>query len=138
MKPMPFSKRVLVVDDDAPIRLLVTRILERESFTVDGARDGQEAIEKLDGGDYGVVVLDLMMPRVNGFQVLETIRARWPHLLGSVIVTSAIGAAAEEMLSPVTNRVLPKPFSVHDLVQHATECQSHEIRNGSDQVSEHR
>src|SRR5204863_8149931 len=60
------NKKILVVDDDDSIRLMVERVLRREKFEVDSARDGHEAIEKLAHNEYGMVLLDLMMPRVDG------------------------------------------------------------------------
>jgi len=57
-----FRKPVLVVDDDDAIRTLVERVLRREKFEVESARDGHEAIEKLSRNDYATILLDLMMP----------------------------------------------------------------------------
>jgi DNA-binding response OmpR family regulator len=63
---MAERKKALVVDDDEPIRTMLAKVVERQNFDVDTARDGAEAIERLDGsGDYNIVVLDLMMPRVD-------------------------------------------------------------------------
>lgn len=115
-------KRVLIVDDEEPIRELVARVLERESFEVELARDGQEAIEKLAACDYDVVVLDLMMPRRNGFDVIEEIRRRWPARLDSVIVTTALAVAASESLRGTVKRILPKPFDLRDLISNANGC----------------
>ncbi|MGZ7081107.1 MAG: response regulator transcription factor, partial [Thermoanaerobaculia bacterium] len=63
--------RILVVDDDESIRTMIVRILSRENFHVDSARDGFEAIEMLAKEDYTTILLDLMMPRVDGLQVLR-------------------------------------------------------------------
>jgi len=59
----------LVVDDDAAIRILISRILSRHGFRVDAAADGAEAIEELLQHDYALVTLDLMMPRIDGYGV---------------------------------------------------------------------
>ena len=64
-------KKVLVVDDDDAIRTMVERVLKREQYDVESARDGYEAIEKLNRNDYATVLLDLMMPRVDGHGVLR-------------------------------------------------------------------
>ena len=63
--------KVLVVDDDDAIRAMVERVLKREHFEVESARDGFEAIEKLTQNDYGAILLDLMMPRVDGHGVIR-------------------------------------------------------------------
>src|SRR5207253_5691617 len=65
------EKRVLVVDDDEAIRTLVFTILRRGGMPVDTAKDGQEAIQKLGECRYAVLLLDLMMPVVSGWEVLE-------------------------------------------------------------------
>jgi two-component system alkaline phosphatase synthesis response regulator PhoP len=65
------DKRVLIVDDDDPIRTMVERVLRRARFDVGSARDGYEAIEKLARNDYRAILLDLMMPRIDGLGVLH-------------------------------------------------------------------
>ena len=59
--------RVLVVDDEPAIRALVARIVERAGLSVDCAKDGADAIEMLNQRHYSVIVLDLMMPKVDGY-----------------------------------------------------------------------
>ena len=66
--------RALIVDDDEPIRQMLTKIVERQNIDVDEARDGAEAIERIDNDGYCVILLDLMMPRVDGFAVLRHMR----------------------------------------------------------------
>ena len=68
--------KILIVDDDDAIRTMVERVLKREQFEVDSARDGFEAIEKLTHNDYGTVLLDLMMPRVDGHGVLHYLESQ--------------------------------------------------------------
>ncbi len=74
----PNRARVLVADDDRSIRQLVSTIVRRESFTVDSAADGLEAIENLKQHAYAVLLLDLMMPRMDGFGVIEWLKEH-PH-----------------------------------------------------------
>jgi len=111
-----------VIDDDAGIRVLVTRILERNDFQVDVARDGAEGIEKLSATDYGVIVLDLMMPRLDGVAVVKYLSQYAPEKIPSVIVTSAFGAAAFDKVCPPVHRFLEKPFDVTQLVAQAIDC----------------
>ena len=79
MIPTEDPKKVLVVDDDDAIRTMVERVLRREKFHVESARDGHEAIEKLSSNDYGTIVLDLMMPRVDGLGVLRFLETARPE-----------------------------------------------------------
>ena len=67
--------RVLIADDDHSIRQLLTTIMKREGLTADPAVDGLDAIEKLQENEYAVILLDLMMPRADGFAVIEHLRA---------------------------------------------------------------
>jgi CheY-like chemotaxis protein len=117
------AKRVLVVDDDEAIRTMVERVLRREKFHVESARDGHEAIEKLSKNDYGTIVLDLMMPRVDGLGVLRFLESARPETARSVIVMTANIQGAEEaaQTKPIF-RVVSKPFDIRQLVQHVQEC----------------
>lgn len=119
---MSLDRKALVVDDDAGVRILVKRILARNNFDVDTARDGGEAIEKISQNDYGVIVLDLMMPRIDGTAVVRYLESEKPEKLRQVIALSAFGPAARDKVCPPVGRFLEKPFDVNELVQEATEC----------------
>jgi CheY-like chemotaxis protein len=116
------QRRALVIDDDAGIRVLVTKILEKHDFHVEVARDGAEGIEKLSGSDFGVIVLDLMMPRLDGVAVVKYLSQYCPEKLPSVIVTTAFGSGAFEKVCPPVHHFLEKPFDVSLLVAQAIEC----------------
>lgn len=118
---MSDGRRALVVDDDAGIRILVARVLTREGFDVDSARDGAEAIEKMMQNEYDIITLDLMMPRVDGFAVVKYMTKHWPEKLGSVVVMTAFGAEALERVCPPVERTLEKPFDINRLLAEAAE-----------------
>ena len=107
---------VLIADDDQSIRQLVRTIVRRENIEVDCAADGQEAIEKLKENEYAVILLDLMMPRVDGFGVIEYLR---DHPQKSKPVVLVITAYADQKFKDVdadiVAGVLRKPFEVADL-----------------------
>ena len=69
-------KRVLVVDDTKNIRLLLTKCLELEGYEVETASNGQEGYEKICGGAYNLVFLDIKLPELSGTEVLRRIRAQ--------------------------------------------------------------
>jgi DNA-binding response OmpR family regulator len=109
------ATRVLVVDDEAPIVELVRGYLEREGMEVIAASDGQEAIEQLRRRAPDVVVLDVMLPGIDGFEVLR--RARTFSDAYVIMLT----ARAEEIdrivgLSVGADDYLVKPFSPRELV----------------------
>src|SRR3982074_919939 len=107
---MNSANRILIVDDDEAIRVMVERVLRREQFEVDTARDGFEAIEKLAQSDYGTVLLDLMMPRIDGRGVLDYLQRHRPHIARSVIIMTAnLPEGAEAARQQPTFRLLSKP-----------------------------
>ncbi|MBE6854108.1 MAG: response regulator transcription factor [Ruminococcus sp.] len=66
--------RILVVDDEANIRLVVREYAEFEGYEVDEAENGMEAVEKVRAADYDVIIMDIMMPRLDGFSACKEIK----------------------------------------------------------------
>jgi chemosensory pili system protein ChpA (sensor histidine kinase/response regulator) len=125
-------KRALVVDDDDPIRTMLSKIIERQDFDVDTARDGVEAIEKLDADDYSVLLLDLMMPRVDGYGVLQHLKATHPELLDCTIIASAVPESEifKRFDMPVF-RVHAKPFDVARLIADVRKCREGDVTSSA-------
>jgi DNA-binding response OmpR family regulator len=117
------KKRALVVDDDDPIRTMLAKVVERQDLSVDTARDGVEAIERIDRDGYSLIVLDLMMPRIDGYGVLQHIKAHHPDKLRCTIIASAVPES--EILKrfnlPVF-RIHAKPFDMARLIADIHEC----------------
>ncbi|HYU25081.1 MAG TPA: response regulator [Thermoanaerobaculia bacterium] len=114
---------VLVVDDDQALRGLFTTLLTRKGFAVDTANDGRVAYDQLQLHTYSVILLDLMMPEVNGFELLEKLRRDSPTLLDRVIVMTGVSQRSIEALD--TSRiwgVIRKPFDIDQLVSSALAC----------------
>lgn len=108
--------RVLVADDDQSIRQLVCTIIRREGLEVDCVADGVEAIEKLEQNEYAVILLDLMMPRLDGFGVVEYMKENPPAHKPVILVISAYADQKFKQVDPnVVAGVLRKPFEVADL-----------------------
>ncbi|MEA2463783.1 MAG: two-component system, chemotaxis family, chemotaxis protein CheY [Acidobacteriota bacterium] len=123
MSEQQLKMKVLVVDDDDAIRSMVERVLRREQFDVESARDGFEAIEKLARNNYAAVLLDLMMPRVDGHGVLRFLETERPAEKPWVIVMTAnMQGASETAAAKPVFRVLPKPFDIRQLISHVKEC----------------
>jgi CheY-like chemotaxis protein len=109
-------QRVLVADDDQSIRQLVSTIVKREQFAVDVAIDGLEAIEYLRNHEYAVVLLDLMMPRMDGFGVIEWLKENPPPIKPIILVITAYADQRfKEVDSEIVSGVLRKPFEVAEL-----------------------
>jgi two-component system OmpR family response regulator len=71
---MAVKKRILVVDDDADIVLMIRRILEKAGFEVGSATDGAEALRKIEQEKFDLILLDVMMPGIDGFEVARNIQ----------------------------------------------------------------
>jgi DNA-binding response OmpR family regulator len=114
---------VLVVEDDPAIRRLVTMVLQRQGYRVDVAADGLEAVLKLGVSEYDVIVLDLMMPNLDGFTFMSTVARNQPERLRKVIVTSAASPAViRERMEGTPFSLLPKPFDIGELVERVRSC----------------
>ena len=112
-----------MVEDDPAIRRLVTMVLQRQGYQVDIAVDGLEAVLKLGLVDYDAIVLDLMMPHLDGFTFLNTFAREDPGRLRKVIVTSAASPAViRERMERAPFDLLPKPFDIGELVQRVRAC----------------
>ena len=108
--------RVLVADDDSSIRKLLCTIIRRERMEVDCVSDGAQAIAKLQEQMYSVILLDLMMPRVSGFEVIEYLKQNPPDPKPVVLVISAYADQRVRGVDPtIVAGVLRKPFEVGDL-----------------------
>ena len=123
---------VLVVDDDPALQGLFTTLLGRDGFSVDCAPDGRQAFEYLRRASYSVILLDLMMPDVNGFELLDRIERESPSLMRRVIVMT--GASQRVVETFDKNRVwgfIRKPFDINELMKSAKDCASGRGKNAA-------
>ncbi|HEV7243258.1 MAG TPA: response regulator [Thermoanaerobaculia bacterium] len=114
--PTPERYRALIVEDDPAIRRLVEKLLTRKQVDIDIAHDGRTAVEKLRQHHYSVLVLDLMVPELNGFEVIEFIKRE--NLRIPVAVVSAVSQQALTRLDlDVVKLVISKPFDVDEFTK---------------------
>jgi two-component system response regulator QseB len=113
--------RILVVDDDDAIRTLLFTVLRRRGFSVDTARDGAAALDHLGHCNYSVILLDLMMPRLNGWEVLDHLATRAPALRPHILVLTA---SLELRAFPpgLVAGTIHKPFDVDLIVDTVAAC----------------
>jgi CheY-like chemotaxis protein len=114
--------RILVVDDDDAIRMLVTRLFQRRGYEVRSARDGVEAIELLDRATYDLMILDLMMPRVDGIGVIEHLAASSGPQPRIIVMTAAVPNILARVPPERIWKLITKPFDLDVLLQHADEA----------------
>jgi len=123
---------VLVVDDDQALRGLYTTLLYRSGFDVDCASDGRAAYDQLNRHTYSVILLDLMMPDVNGFELLDRLRRESPTLLERVIVmTGASQRSIERLDTSNVWGLIRKPFDINNLVSSTLACSQGKPNRGN-------
>jgi DNA-binding response OmpR family regulator len=108
--------RALVVEDDPAIRRLVEKLLTRHHIAIDLASDGRIAVSKLQENRYSVVVLDLMVPEVNGFQVIDFIKQQ-PSPTPVAVVSAVSQQALKNLDLDVVKLVISKPFDVDEFTK---------------------
>ena len=102
---------VLIVDDDPAIRKLLQLICRRYGLTAEIAAGGAAAMEMIQSAEYAAVVIDLMMPAISGFEVIQRLRETQRH--PTVVVVTAMSDAHIEALDlGVVHSVIRKPFDV--------------------------
>jgi CheY-like chemotaxis protein len=107
--------RVLIVEDDASIRDLLKTILSRDGYGIDIATDGNEAIAALEENSFDAILLDLMMPRTNGYEVIHHVTSK---KLGIpiVIATAAVKQIDNSRIDrTVVVAVIKKPFDIAEV-----------------------
>src|ERR671937_2955693 len=110
------SMRILVTEDEPRILSFLARGLEAEGFSVDSAADGAEALRRVGGARYDLVVLDLLLPRVNGLTVLSELRRTQPELPVVIISPSADLATKLRGFALGASDYVAKPFALDELI----------------------
>ena len=118
---MRLEKRILIVDDDDPIRALLMTVLRRRAFRVDSARNGVDALERLATCHYALVVLDLMMPRMNGYEVLDHL-SRMPSTTRPLVLVLTAGLEQRKFDTSFVVGTMQKPFDIELLVDTVAGC----------------
>lgn len=114
------AKRVLIAEDEPHIVESLRFILSREGYDVDDAPDGEAAWDRLSTARPDVLILDVMLPRLNGFDLLRRLRADPAAAAVPVIMLTAKGQAQDRRtaLDAGADAFITKPFSNRDVVEH--------------------
>jgi len=108
------TEHILIVEDDENIRVMLQTALEIKAYSLSFARDGLEALELLQTTTPSLILLDLNLPRMNGYALLETLEKQRPDLsLRIIIITADPQAAARLAQKPL--KIILKPFSLSAL-----------------------
>jgi DNA-binding response OmpR family regulator len=108
--------RILIVDDEPMVRETISRVLVEEGYTVDCAADGEMAIARCRSHPPDVILLDLMMPGMNGRQFLSTLRGELGRTEVPVVVMTAVHGLGQRALSLGADDMVEKPFDVDELL----------------------
>jgi len=120
------AKTVLVVDDEVNIVTSLEYVMKAAGFDVATAYDGEEALAKVAEIVPDLVILDVMMPKLDGFEVCEKIRANplWESVIIVMLTARGRDSEREKGLSLGANDYLTKPFSTHDILKRVKELLS--------------
>lgn len=105
-------RRILVVDDEEILRMLICDTLESFGFEIHEATDGEEALVKMNSNDYDLVILDYMMPQLTGLEVLEQLTTEYKEKATIVMLTAKAQKSDQQIaLEKGANYFISKPFS---------------------------
>jgi DNA-binding NtrC family response regulator len=110
------QRSILVVDDEEALRTVLSSELASEGYLVDTASDGDEAITTLTGKKYDLVLLDIKMPRVDGFEVLKFIKKTAPAIKVIMLTAFADLKNAIESKKLGAEDFISKPYDLVDLL----------------------
>ena len=134
------SLDVLVVEDDLPIQNLLRHIVARMGYSCECADDGVEGLSAIRRKRPKVIVLDLLLPRANGFDVLRHLKLHTPDLLRRVIIVTAAAdstyAGCKEI--SLTHALLRKPIDIDRFCTEVAACHDGEARHsgGAEHLTE--
>jgi DNA-binding response OmpR family regulator len=124
------NRSVLVVDDDRTVQGLIVAALQREMLEPETAGDGAQAIARLKKKRFGAIILDLMMPRMSGWEVIDWLRENRDLTPNSVLISTAADRAVLHELDPtIVNAIFVKPFNALELAAYVHACTSLPVRD---------
>ncbi len=109
--------RILVIDDEVSVRQLLERVLMRAGHQVDLAEDGEQALARLAGQKYDLLVVDKNLPGLGGLELLKIVRAQYPGLLAIMITGFPTPESEATALDLGVHSYIVKPFGIVDIVR---------------------
>ena len=112
---MKSSVSILVVDDEEMMRNLLKKILSREGYQITTAENGRAALQELEGKPFDLVISDMKMPRMNGFDLLKAVKRDYPRT--GVIIMTAYGDTytVKDALLLGADEYITKPFKSYEI-----------------------
>ena len=108
--------KILLAEDEIDLNNVITRYLKKNGYSVDSVLDGEKALDYLEYGEYDLVILDIMMPKVDGFEVIKKLRNKGNHT--SVLMLTARDSADDKVkgLDLGADDYIVKPFDFNELL----------------------
>jgi CheY-like chemotaxis protein len=113
--PPPRAYRILVVDDEMGIRIVFRMQLERDGYDVACAEDGAEALRILRAGEFDLLITDLEMPRMNGYELIRHVQHEWPELPIFICSGTSLDTSLAADVHEAAAGLLQKPITVREL-----------------------
>jgi CheY-like chemotaxis protein len=123
--------RALVVEDEAVTRVLLEQLLNSLDFAVDLAVNGEEAVAQLAMHDYDVILLDIVLPKMSGIDVMEWLKSHRPRTLGCIIVVTGLDIREIRSLFPTVHETLSKPVLPARLREAVRSCAAPRAADGA-------
>lgn len=120
---------VLVVDDEVFIRQILSRIVSREGYSVAEAKDGIEALEKMTERQFDFVLSDIKMPRMDGMELLATIKEKYPDTLVLLITAYAGEYTSDDAIAAGADYFITKPFKNMEIARTLTALRQKRTRS---------
>jgi len=116
---MPPSSKILLVDDEESVLELVRDTLEGCGYEIETATNSSEALTKVKAGTFSMIILDLLLPDMNGFLLAQEIRRVRPDIGNRILFISGIlfGDSAMEHIGSIGAGFLSKPFQINSLIE---------------------
>ncbi len=108
---------ILIADDEEVVRNFLIRVLRKNNYKFTPARDGEEAIKKIEEDNYNLVFLDIWMPKLNGVEVFKFIKKTKPNLPVVVMSSSSQWDLEKEAKRMQPYKFLDKPLEVKDILE---------------------
>ncbi|HEX9584335.1 MAG TPA: response regulator [Gammaproteobacteria bacterium] len=117
------SKRILVVDDEPNIVLSLEFLMEKQGFAVRSAYDGEQALEAISESPPDLILLDINMPKLNGYEVCAAVRANpeWNNVRILILTAKGRDVEREKGLAMGADEYVTKPFSTLEVVEKVRE-----------------
>jgi DNA-binding NtrC family response regulator len=111
------AHKILVVEDEFSSRDSLCKFLGRESYIIREASNGAEALEKIAGENFDLVVTDFVMPHIDGLRLVELVHAKWPQL-PVILITGYLSAnAGQIILEGMAAEIITKPIKLDELLK---------------------